>query len=134
MLASDDEFAPARTPTEADWRDALQKGLGRVILWVKAGRLPEQSILLDACLNDLRYDRQCESARGHWLFEIMLATDNVEAFREPILAALTEIDDSRAADQLCEFCVFYARGGDQRFRKALQRIVAEKPLADTPWL
>lgn len=134
MLAADDEFAPAGTPTESDWRDALQKGLGRVNLWIKAGRLPEKSILLDACLNDLRFDRHCESSRGHWLFEIVLATDNVESFREPILAALAQIADSQAAGQLCEFCVFYARGGDARFRSALKRIVADKPISGMPWL
>src|SRR5262249_10621416 len=88
----------------------------------------------DACLNDLRYDRQCEEARGPWLWQILEAAGATEELREPILDSLGSVSDGLASQQLCQFAVFYAMLGDHRFRHALQRIVSQKPAADCPWL
>jgi hypothetical protein len=126
--------APGEMPETDQWQDALQKGLGRALRWAANGRWTEKPILLDACLTDLRYDRQCEDARGPWLWQIMEAMGAIEDFREPILESLGRISNGLAAQQLCQFCVFYAMRGDHRFRHSLQRIVSEKPLSDCPWL
>ncbi len=126
--------SPPMIPSHDQQRDALQKGLGRALLWAKSGRWNDEGALLEACLNDMRYDRQCESPRGIWLWEIVEAAGAVDTFREAILAATMTIDDGFDARQLCQFCVFYARQGDQRFRMRLRDVVAKKPVADSPWL
>lgn len=126
--------SPPLIPSHDQQRDALRKGLGRAVLWAKSGRWNDEGALLEACLNDMRYDRQCESPRGIWLWEIVEAVGAVDTFREPILASTMTIVDGFAVRQLCQFCVFYARQGDERFRTRLRDIVADKPVSDSPWL
>ena len=128
------DLEPAERPSAFHCRDAVQKGLGRAVLWAKKGEWKETGVLLEACLNDLRYDRQCEEARGTWLWEIMEVVGAVDVFRGAILEALQRIDDGLAAQQLCQFCVLYAQQGDERFRSRLQDIVAHKPAPACPWL
>jgi hypothetical protein len=128
------DFRPPERPNAMLLRDALQKGLGRALLWARQGKLTERTILLEACLHDLRYDRQCEDARGPWLWRIMEAAGVIDEFRERLFEGLRLIDDGLAGQQLCQFCTFYAREGDDRFRRQLQEIVARKPIADCPWL
>jgi hypothetical protein len=133
MLTTKQDLAPGDIPEMEQWQDALQKGLGRALLWAKNGLWREKAILLNACLTDLRFDRQVEEGRGPWMWQIMEATGVIEDFREPILESLGRINDL-AAQQLCQFCVYYAQRGDHRFRHSLQRIVSEKPVSDCPWL
>lgn len=128
------DLEPIAHPETVHYRDALQKGLGRALLWAKKGKWREKAILREACLTDLRYDRQCEEARGPWLWRIMEVTGVIEDFREAILESLRTLDDGLAARQLCQFCVFYAQRGEERFRHRLQEIVSEKPVPDCPWL
>lgn len=126
--------SPPMIPSHDQQRDALRKGLGRAVLWAKCGRWNDEGALLEACLYDMRYDRQCESPRGIWLWEIVEAVGAVDTFREAILTATITIVDDIAAQQLCQFCVMYARRGDERFRTRLRDIVAKKPVAHCPWL
>lgn len=133
-MIEDLAIEPVEQPDGEKCRDALQKGLGRAVLWAQDGRWKDRDILLQACLHDQRYDRQCEESRGKWLWGIMEATGTTDAFREPILAAAGSIEDDVAAVQLCEFCVEYARRGDERFRDRLRAIVAERPVSDCPML
>jgi hypothetical protein len=118
---------PAENPDSGQLRDAVQKGLGRALLWARQGLWQDKDILLNACLHDLRYDRQCEEARGPWLWGLMEAASLTNQFREAILATLPTVDNGLAGKQLCQFCVLYARGGDDRFRYGLQEIVTRKP-------
>jgi hypothetical protein len=134
MLTTERDSAPAKTPAPCDWQDALRKGLGRALLWAKRGAVPGKSVLLGACLNDLRYDGQCEEPRGDWLWQIVEAAGAIEDFREPILESLGRLYEGLAAQQLCQFAVSYGMRGDHRFRDTLRRIVSEKPVPDCPWL
>ena len=128
------DLEPPEFPSAFDCRDAIRKGLGRALLWAEKGVWNEKDILLEACLTDFRYDRQCEEARGLWLWRMMQAVKVDDEFRAPILDSLQTVSDDLAAVQLCRFCVYYARQGDERFRRQLQRIVSEKPISDCPWL
>jgi hypothetical protein len=107
--------------------DAVQKGLGRALLWAKRGRWTDKAILHNACLEDLRYDRQVEEGRGPWLCQILEATGTTGEFRDSVFAALGAIENGRAAEQLCQLAVFYARCGDHPFRLRLQEFVTRKP-------
>jgi hypothetical protein len=126
-------FSPPTSPTLQQQRDALQKGLGRVMQWATAGRLDDET-LLAACLTDLRYDVQAEDSRGDWLWELIQATRAAVRLRVPILLALYDLADERSANQLCELARRYAEAGDDTFRMRLYEIVERKPFADHHWL
>lgn len=127
------DYSPPTSPALADQRDALRKGLGRAIQWALTRRLDEGP-LLEACLQDLRFDTQLEDSRGDWLWPMIRAVGAANRFRVPILHALYELSDERSANQLCELARHYADGGDDTFRARLYEIVEQKPIADSPWL
>jgi hypothetical protein len=116
-------------PSEAAATDALKKGHGRVYLWAQAGKLPADS-LLRACLNDYRYDRQCESARGEWLWGLLTTASYKCRLRDSVLAAVSGIEFSDAPYQLCQLAGLFALRGDDDFRRQLWRIVVDRPLKD----
>ena len=60
------DFSPPPIPTRIQQQDALQKGVGRAVTWAERGQL-DLDVLLEACLHDQRFDRQCEANRGEWL-------------------------------------------------------------------
>ena len=113
--------------------DALKKGLGRVYLWSQAGKV-DADLLVQACLQDYRFDRQVDDPRGPWLWQLLVAAGRVERVKEPILAAVEDIENSDAGYQLCQLSRCLVAAGDERFRAQLRRIVAEKPVADEPLL
>jgi hypothetical protein len=127
------DHSPPPSPALDQQRDALQKGLGRAWQWAMNGRLDDEP-LLEACLQDRRFDTQVERLRGGWLWQLLWAAGAVDRFRVPILHALYDLSDGRSADQLCQLARRYAEEGDETFRARLYEIVAEKPFAETPWL
>jgi len=127
------DLAPADFPTLDQQLDALRKGLGRAVLWAKAGRLDEGP-LLAASLRDLRFDSQLDDARGDWLWGMIEAVGATDQLRGAILDDLTHLPDERNAQQLCGLARHYAASGDEAFRQRLRAIVADKPIADRPWL
>jgi len=60
------DFSPPTKPTLDQQREALQKGLGRTMLWARTGRFDDDASL-DACLHDRRFDRQIDESRSGWL-------------------------------------------------------------------
>ncbi len=123
------EYPPQDRPTLEQQQDALRKGLGRCHQWSVSGILNHEA-LLHACLNDLRYDRQCNEPRSDWLWSLMLAAGTVESFRETILAAWLAPLDNATAVQLCGLAYHFAHAGDERFRVRLREIVRENILGD----
>jgi hypothetical protein len=121
------------SPTREEATDALKKGLGRAYVWSQAGRIPA-NCLLDACLNDYRFDRQVEDARGDWLYQLLAIASLTERFQESILVALRTIESSDVAAQLCQLARHYALHGGDDFRRQLLRIVTEMPVKDCEWL
>ena len=109
-------YAPATRPTAIDEQQALQKGLGRAMLWAKKGLLTDAP-LLDACLHDKRYDIQCEDNRGGWLWDILNEAGVAERFRQPILDALRHVSIEWDAYQLCQLALHYAQAGECSFRE-----------------
>jgi hypothetical protein len=90
--------------------------------------------LLEACLQDQRFDSQVEDSRGDWLWQIMQAVGATERFRVPILHALHDLSDDGSAHQLCELARRYAETGDEAFRARLYEIVEKRPVSQSPWL
>lgn len=133
MLISFADYSPPSSPSPAQQRDALQKGLGRAWHWAASQRLDER-LLLEACLRDQSFDAQVESSRGAWLWQMIQSLRATERLRVPILHALYDLSDEGSADQLCQLAQAYAEAGDEPFRSQLYEIVAQKPIADLPWL
>lgn len=102
-------------------RDARQKGLGRAVQWATAGLL-STGPLLNACLHDQRFDRQCEENRGEWLWKLISLTGSASEFRDPLLNAFRNANDEQNAHQLCDLALHFARSGDDGFRQATLRI------------
>ena len=57
------DYSLPSSPSLDQQRDALQKGLGRAMLWAMQGRLNDEP-LLAACLRDQRFDMQVETYGG----------------------------------------------------------------------
>jgi len=127
------DFSPSSSPTLDQQRDALRKGLGRAMQWAMAGRLDDVP-LLEACLRDLRYDRQLDHSREEWLWRMIQAIGAGDRLRTPILQALSNLADDESAEQLCGLAQHYAEEGDDAFRSRLYEIVERPPIADNPWL
>ena len=125
-----EDHSPPASPSPAQQRDALRKGLGRAWQWAVSGRLDKEP-LLEACLQDPRFDGQVEDSRGDWLWGMIRAIGAAERFRVPILHALYDLSDDRSANQLCELARCYAEMGDEAFRTQLYEIVEQKPFPDT---
>ena len=127
------DLSPPTVPSLDEQRDALRKGLGRAMQWALRGQLADEP-LLEACLQDGRFDRETADPRGEWLWKMIQAIGATERFREPILQALHELSDEDNAHQLCQLARHYAENGDETFRKRLYEIVEQKPIKDMPWI
>jgi hypothetical protein len=86
------DFSPPKTPSLDQQRDALKKGLGRAIEWASRRVLDDES-LLEACLQNWKYDRDSEETRGDCLWNMVRAVYAVDRFRVPILHALYQLAD-----------------------------------------
>lgn len=127
------DYSPSAAPSLDEQRDALQKGMGRAWMWASSGKLADAPFL-EACLQDQRFDQQCEDSRSSWLWDIVQLSGVQARFRDPIYHALCELRDERSANQLCELARYYAQSGDEAFRSRLYEIVESKPISDSPWL
>ena len=121
------DFSPPSLPTPDQQADALRKGLGRSMLWAKAGKLDEGQ-LLAACLEDRRHDMQIEDDRWTWLWALIQAVDAAERFRKSIFNALMTLPDAESAYQICGLAGYYAARGDKDFRERIRELVKLKPL------
>ncbi|MEW5858458.1 MAG: hypothetical protein AB1861_13925 [Cyanobacteriota bacterium] len=103
-----------------EFRDALQKGLGRAILYVREHGMEEvRDDILQACLHNFAYDPQCEKSRANWLLEIVSLTDDEEFYHQRILEALPNSTDFWDAHQLIELAAVLAQLGSKQARRAI---------------
>lgn len=126
------DYCPATSPSVDQQGDALQKGLGRAMLWAREGHLDE-ALLLDACLHDKRFDVTVNECRGDWLWQLIQAVHAEERFRALLFDALDDLREDDAA-QVCQLAFQYAAIGDGPFRSRLYQIVEDKPFADARYL
>jgi hypothetical protein len=127
------DYSPPSEPTLQQQEDALRKGLGRAMQWARSGRL-DRKFVLQACLNDLRFDWQMDEPRGEWLWPIIEALGAARQLRVPILHALHAAPEGDCGAQLCQLARKYAETGDAAFRSVLYEIVERKPFVYQPWI
>jgi hypothetical protein len=114
-----------------EFEDALAKGLGRALLYVKSYGLDRvKDLVLYACLHDFSYDAQIEGSRAKWLFAMFVGSPYYLEFREAILAALVvEEEETWVLVQLCGLAKEMALVGNS-LAEPLPGRIAEQALAD----
>lgn len=112
-----------------EFRDSLQKGLGRAVGHVRAVPAIEvREDLLHASLNCLRYDPFCEDTRTAWFMKMYQATGEPEFYRRSILDRLLELSNDAQArtdydfGQLYELAAEFAMLGDQEARNVVYQV------------
>jgi hypothetical protein len=120
-----------------EFADAIAKGLGRAFLYIKHHGLDRvKDLVLNACLDDLSYDRQCDTSRAEWLFAMFAESPYYPEFRDKILAALFIESDFHEPYQLCELATEMALKGDVVAVDTLEKYVydlSSQPMSDEYW-
>lgn len=106
--------------TRPQFRDALEKGLGRAILHARRyGLGGMHGEVHRALVNCLVYDSQCEWHRPAWLWKLMRAGRSEGRYRSTVLRELSKVKEYRDAQQLSALAYRFARGRDQQAKRAL---------------
>ncbi|NER36373.1 MAG: hypothetical protein F6J93_20725 [Oscillatoria sp. SIO1A7] len=112
-------------PIAMPFGEAIQKGLGRAFIQVRdSGAQGLKEDILNACLQDLAYDAQCDNSRAEWLLAIADLTGEPEFYHDRILAALPDVTEEEElwdANQLVELAAILAQRGSERARQAVYR-------------
>jgi hypothetical protein len=112
----------------------LRIGLGRPILYLRdsASHLYRDTIL-DACLHDTVYDRQCEGSRAPYLFDVITATGEPDYYRDHLIAASApEVLDGNDGEQLVAILGQFAKGGDSEARTWLYKVFDANVATERP--
>jgi hypothetical protein len=105
----------------------LAQGLGRPYIHLQHhDAAPYVAALLQACLYNPIYDRQCEGSRATYLYELVQLTALSDWFRQQVLDALSDPDHDMDLDQLFDFALIYARAGDGAARRVLYEQAGEQ--------
>ncbi|MGZ8218033.1 hypothetical protein [Methylomagnum sp.] len=108
--------------TKNEFRQALQRGLGRAYLYVKeSGDHDVKDDLLHYCLHNPCYDAQCEDSRADWLLSIIALTKNQEFYFQKIIAGLIPSTEWNDVAHLYEFCVILAKRGIAEAKSAVYK-------------
>ena len=115
------------SPLSADaFRDALAKGLGRTMLALRGtgGSARHGDALIEACLENLQYDRQLEANRAAYLTRLVEAADLQERLLGAILDALPRADPGWDRDQMIDLLEETSSRGDEGAWQALRDLAA----------
>jgi len=103
-----------------EFRDALEKGLGRAVLHARRyGLEGMDGELRWALLQSRVYDPQCEWHRPDWLWKVLRAGRCEGRHRAAILSALSKVTEYRDAKQLSALACRYALAGDAAAKRHL---------------
>lgn len=118
--------------TRLEFSAALKRGHGRALQYVKQHGLSEVSdLVLESCLKNPAYDRQCEGSRAAWLFSMFQDSEDYGRFSAAILSALSSLPpdaDSYDLEHLCEFAALMAKSGDEEAATVLRSRVLTQNL------
>lgn len=116
--------------TRLEFAAALKRGQGRALQYVRQHGLSEVGdLVLESCLKNPAYDRQCEGSRAAWLFGMFQDSGDYDRFSAAILSALSSLPseaDSYDLENLCELAALMAKAGDEAAAAALRsRVLAQ---------
>jgi hypothetical protein len=105
-----------------DFKDKISKGLGSAILFLKEN--PEKAhryfnAILWACCHDTKYDSQCESGRGQYLYEAICLSNRREQLEEILLDKLLQNKKYWDVDQLFDIAVIMFENGNIKAKEVM---------------
>jgi len=113
--------------TQEGFDDWLAKGLGRAVIHLSnSGGAPHRDSVLNACIHDLAYDRQCEGGREEYLKDLIRASGEDQFIRDGIFRALSA--DHLEADrvdltQIVAVSRMFADRGDSVLKRSMYEAV-----------
>ena len=103
-----------------DFEQALHSGLGRAVLWLRSGAVPEdRELILRACLENWACDLCMDSNRAPYMAGIVSATRDPEFYIAPVLKTLAADRDSDNYDQRYDLAAQFAAAGSAEARDAV---------------
>lgn len=107
--------------TREQFRSAIEKGLGRALLHVRAAGLADvEDLFIDACLHHKAYDAQCEGERAPWLMQIFDAGGAEARIAQQVTSQLGQPTDQYwDAVHRCQMARELARRGCAEARERL---------------
>lgn len=103
-----------------DLEQMLHKGMGRAILYLKDKDLTEyRDLILDNCLHNRAYDRQCEYDRAEYPYQLVRLSSDKEFYVEGIVDALRTETDEQDLQYLYELAYLLAKDGHETARLAM---------------
>jgi hypothetical protein len=103
---------------------ALRQGRGTALMHVmEHGLAGVEDLVLQACLENQAYDRQCEDFRAAWHYEMFKDAPAYARLSQSIVAALDADPDTFSAEHVCELVGLMAQNGDQAAGLALRKFV-----------
>ena len=118
--------------TRLEFSAALKRGQGRALQYVRQHGLSKMGdLVLESCLKNPAYDRQCEGSRAAWLFRMFQDSEDYDRFSAAILSELSSLPseaDSYDLEHLCELAALMAKAGDEAAATALRSRVLAQPL------
>jgi hypothetical protein len=116
--------------SKEEFSAALKRGHGRAFLHVQNFGLADVAdLVLEACLKNPVYDRQCESSRALWLFSMFKGSEEYPMFASAILSALQQETECSDIEHLCELTAHLAMHGDEIAANALRCRVLDQSFA-----
>jgi hypothetical protein len=114
-------FDFTHTPINAEtFLEKLAGGFGRIVLFLQENDAqPFRAAILDSCLHHRAFDRQTESYRTDYLFDIIQATGEPEFYATHIRRALATEGEEYSYEQLYELAARLARNGDKDARQVI---------------
>jgi hypothetical protein len=114
-----------------DLERLLKMGRGGALAIVKQHYTADlRPVILNACLDNLAYDRQVEGNRANYMLEIIDATNDVQFYRDGVLDALRTVTpdaDYYDIEQLYDLAVLFAERGDTEMREVIKKSFLAMP-------
>ena len=113
-----------RRLSRTEFATALRHGRGLAAMHVMACGLDGiDDLVLEACLDNLAYDAQCEDGRAPWLYNMFKGSAQYSHYAEAILAMLNNDIEHRSMEQFCNLAGLMACDGDSNAAQALRSFV-----------
>jgi hypothetical protein len=103
----------------SEFQRLLEIGLGRAVIYARDHDVtPYRDAILNACLHNLAYDRQCEGNRAEFMYDIIQFSSEKEFYRKKILTALAGAWEDWDP-QVFDLARLFAQDGDVEAHKII---------------
>lgn len=119
-----------------DFKYAIIQGSGRAYLLAKANPAVDFSeYIIEAALKNFAYEKQVESNRAKYLYDLYCLSTQQAQIRHAVLQALaTEQNDTWSLAQLFGLAMLFAQHGDAEARSAIYSRFLTNPIIGAEWL